>query len=106
DPIGMLFRRALLKKRLGIGAVDVSLQNDRTVVNAAQRAVGDGEVVIREIELRVAALRKKNLVGIGDLDVAARCLERQRILHQKRLRMPRISLLKSAPARAAVSMTS
>ena len=103
DPVGMLLRRALLKKRLGIGPVHVSLENDGTSGDSAQRAVGDGEVVLRQVELRVARLRKKDFVGIGDRDFAAGRFEDH---DAKRSRIPTIKRLKSAPARAAVSITS
>jgi hypothetical protein len=37
-------------------------------MRASQRAIRDGKVVLDEIELGMARLRKKNLVGVADRD--------------------------------------
>jgi hypothetical protein len=75
DPVRVLLGSALLEERLGVGAVDVALQDDRPAGDPAKRAVGDREVVPREVELRVARLREEDLLGIRDDDLAAGGLE-------------------------------
>lgn len=54
---------------------------------AAQGAIGDGEVVVNEIELAVAGARKEDLVRISDRDLAAVDLE-HRPFHRLRPSMP------------------
>src|SRR5262249_27478593 len=58
DPVRMLLRRPLLKKRFPLGSIHVALEHDRSRRDASQRAVSDGVVVANEIELRVARARK------------------------------------------------
>src|SRR5690242_6759776 len=67
----MAFGRALLKERLALGAGDVALEDERPAGDAAQRAVRDGGIVLREIQLRVPGSRKKDLVRVGDRHLAA-----------------------------------
>ena len=55
--------RALLVEELALGPVDVALQRHRAIAHAAQRAVGDGEVVADELELRDPGLGKYSLSG-------------------------------------------
>src|SRR6185312_6872127 len=57
DPAGPVGRRALLKTRLAVDAVDVALHRHRPAPGTAQRAVGHGQVVAHDVELRVAGLR-------------------------------------------------
>ena len=52
---GPRLRRALLVEELAADAVRIAHEHVRPSAGAAQRAVGDGEVVAREIELGVAA---------------------------------------------------
>jgi hypothetical protein len=70
DPAGPVGRRALLKKRLAVDAVDVALHRHRPAPGPAQRAVGHGQVVAHDVELRVAGLREIDLVGAGDAHLA------------------------------------
>ena len=73
QPLGPLVRRALLVERLGLGAVDESLEDERPIANAGDRARRDGQIVLHELELRELGLaREVRLVRIGDLDVAPR----------------------------------
>ncbi len=64
------FGRALLEEELAVGAVGVAHQHVRPPARAAQRAVRDGEVIAREIELGVAGLRKQHLARVRDRDLA------------------------------------
>ena len=54
DPGGPRSRRALLVEELAVDAVRIAHEHVRPAAGAAQRAVGDGEVVAHEIELGVA----------------------------------------------------
>ncbi len=85
DPVGVLLRRALLVEGLALRAVDISLQDDRTPGDPAQRAVRDREVVLREVELRVARAREEDLVGVRDRDLAAGGFENGRLRHAESL---------------------
>ena len=71
DPVRPVVRRPLLEEGLAGGAVDEALQRHRPAADAAQRAVGDREVVLHEVELRVARLREVDLGRVGDRDLAA-----------------------------------
>ena len=66
DEVGQVLGRALLEEGLSGGAVDEPLQRHRPVTGAAQRPVGDRQVVVHEIELRVAGRREVDLPGVGD----------------------------------------
>ncbi len=68
---GPRLRRALLVEELAVDAVGIAHQHVRPAAGAAQRAVGDGEVVAHEIELGVTGLGKENLAGIADRDFCA-----------------------------------
>ena len=71
QPVGTLLRRALLIERLALGAVDEALEHDRPIANAVERAVGDREVVLHEVELReLDVSREVRLVRIRDPDLA------------------------------------
>ncbi len=66
DPVGTRGRRPLLEEEVALGAVDEPLQRHRSSGDAAQRSVGDGEVVADEVELGVAGRREEDLVGVRD----------------------------------------
>ena len=63
DPLGPVLGRPLLEERLARGAVDEPLERHRPAAGAAQRPVGDREVVLDEVELRVAGLREVDLAA-------------------------------------------
>ena len=54
DPVGRVVGRPLLEERLLGDPVDEPLERHRPAADAGQRPVGDGEVVLDEVELRVA----------------------------------------------------
>ena len=59
DPVGRLSGARFWKNGSPVGAVDEALERHRPAAGAAQRAVGDREVVRDEVELRVARSRGK-----------------------------------------------
>ena len=68
---GPLRGRALLVERLALSAVDVALQHDRTIADAAERAGRDREVVADEVELGEFGLGGEiQFVGMGNPDLA------------------------------------
>ena len=71
DPVGPRLGRALLVEELAADAVGIAHEHIRPPAAAAQRAVGDAEVVVDEIELRVAALGEQHLARVRDRDRAA-----------------------------------
>ena len=71
DPRRPRCRRALLIEELAVDAVGIAHEHVGPAAGAAQRAVGHREVVAREVELRVARLRKQHLARIRDRDLAA-----------------------------------
>ena len=71
DPFGPLLGRALLEERLLRDALHEPLEHHRPAADAAQRAVGDGEVVVHEVELGDAGLGEHDLVGVRDAHLAA-----------------------------------
>src|SRR6185436_4168429 len=66
DPVGSRGGRALLEEELALGAVHVALQRHRAAGDAAERALGDREVVGDEIELGVSGLGEVDLVRVRD----------------------------------------
>ena len=70
DPRRAVLRRALLEEEFGVDAVGIADQDVGTAARAAQRAVGDAQVVANDVELGIAGLRKEHLARIGDDDVA------------------------------------
>jgi hypothetical protein len=72
DPVRMLLGRSLLKERLTPSAVHVTLEYERATGDSSQRAACNRGVVFRQVELRVAGLRKEDLVRVGDRHLAAR----------------------------------
>ena len=75
DPVGPVLRHALLVDRLALGAVRVPLQLRRPLVEHPHDALADGEVVLDEVELRLAARAEEDLVRIRHLDGALPDLE-------------------------------
>ena len=55
-------------ERLSFGAVDETLENNRTILNSGDRARCNGQIVACEIELRDSCMRKIQLVGMRDAD--------------------------------------
>ena len=63
--------RALLIERLALGAVDESLENDRTVPDPTQRARRDRQVIAHQIEFgQLRLLREIRLVRMRHADLA------------------------------------
>ena len=73
--VGPRLRRALLVEELAVDAVRVAHQHVGPAAGAAQRALGDREVVAHEVELGVLRLRKQHLAGVRDRDLAAADLQ-------------------------------
>jgi len=71
DPFRPRLGRALLKEGLAAGALDEALERHRPPVDPANRALGDGRVVVDELELGVPGLGKEDLARVGDDDLAA-----------------------------------
>jgi hypothetical protein len=67
DPLRTLFRHALLVDRLALGAARVALQLSRPLVERADDAVADREVVLHVIELRLPARGVEDLAGVRHL---------------------------------------
>src|SRR5947209_11486326 len=67
----MLGRRSLLEERLVLRAVYVALEHDRPPRNPAERSLGHRQIVLYQVELRVAGVWKEYLVRVGDHHVAA-----------------------------------
>ena len=65
QPVGPLVRRALLVERLALGAVDESLEHDRPIADAGDRARRDGQVVVHELELRELGRRARSTACPG-----------------------------------------
>src|SRR5437588_7267282 len=80
DPLGALLRHALLPDHPAADALRLALELARTLVQRAHDPVPDADEVLHEIELRLAARRKVDLVWIGDLDRALPDLK----LHERR----------------------
>jgi hypothetical protein len=76
DEVRALLRRSLLKDRFLGDALDEAFQDHRPTMDAAQRAVGDREVVIDQIELRDAQIVEHHLVRMCDGQLATVHLQR------------------------------
>ena len=57
QPWRPLSGRTLLIKRLTLGAVDETLQNNRTILDSGERARRNGQIVAHKIEFRDSRLR-------------------------------------------------
>ena len=69
QPGGPILRCALLIKRLRLGAIDKTFQNDRSILNPRQRSRSDGEIILNKFELGDFYLRRKiQLLRVRDLD--------------------------------------
>ena len=75
DPVGPLLRGALLEDGFLVDPLDEPLEDHRPPGHSAQGAVGDGQVVVDQVELGEAGLPVRvwedHLVGVGDLDLAS-----------------------------------
>src|SRR5437764_15062689 len=72
DPGRPRFRRALLEEELAADPVGVAYQYVGPAPGPTQRAVGDGDVVAYEIELRVLRLRDEHLGRVRGGDLPSR----------------------------------
>ena len=72
---GPVVGRALLEERLLLGAVHEALERHRAPAHPHQRAVGHGEEVADQVQLRVPGAREVDLVRVADRDLAAADLE-------------------------------
>ena len=70
DPRRPRLGRALLEEELAVDAVRIAHEHVRPAARAAQRAVGDREVVVHEIEFRVPGAREEHLLRVGDRHLA------------------------------------
>ena len=72
---GPFFRRSLLKDRLLVDALDEPFQDHRAPGDAAQRTVGDGQVVADQVQFGVAGspalTGKTTLSGWVTVDLAS-----------------------------------
>ena len=75
DPVGMRLGRALLVEGLALGALHIAFEDDRPRLDPSQRRVRDRQVILRQVQLRVADLREEHLFGVRDRDIAARRLQ-------------------------------
>ena len=66
EPFRPRRRSAFLIEEVGVHAVRVTHEHVRPSAGAAQSAVGYGEVVPREVELRMTGLRKQDFGGIRE----------------------------------------
>ncbi|HZA33497.1 MAG TPA: non-homologous end-joining DNA ligase [Vicinamibacterales bacterium] len=71
DPLGARVGRTLLVEELAVDAVGVAHQHVRSISRRAQRAVGDGQVVLRHVQLGVTRLGKQHLTRIRDSNVSS-----------------------------------
>ena len=75
DPVRSVFGRSLLEERLALSAVDEAFEGHRPTGDAAQRTVGDREVVVDQVHLGVAGLGEVDLVRVRHRDFSAAALE-------------------------------
>ena len=68
EPLGRVVGDALLEERLSFGAVRVALHEHRASAHRAHHRLGDGEVVVDEVELGLVALGEQDLARAGDAD--------------------------------------
>src|SRR5690606_13981450 len=70
QPGGTVCRRALLKEVLALDAVDIALEHDGPVGDAAHRALAHGQVIAHQVKLGDAGGGKIDLAGARDRDLA------------------------------------
>src|SRR5207244_980641 len=66
DPIGRALRQALLVDLLAVDPVRVPMQHARSVAQGPHDSVANSDVVLREIQLRLATGREIDTVGVAD----------------------------------------
>ncbi len=71
DPLRPVVRRPLLEERLPRRAVDEPLEGHRPPTGTAQRAVRHRQVVLHQVQLRVAGPREVHLARVRDGHLAA-----------------------------------
>ncbi len=74
EPVRPLLRGPLLEEEVAAGAVRVALEGHRPAASAAQRAVGDRDVVAHDLKLRdraAGSIREVDFVRVGDGHLAA-----------------------------------
>src|SRR5207244_4000315 len=64
EPLRRLLRHSLLEEEVAAGSVDEALQGGGPLAQVDQRRVRGLEVVVGEVELRVARLREEDLVRV------------------------------------------
>ncbi len=69
-PIGSRLRCSLLVEELPINSIRIPYEHIRPVTRRTQRSLADRDVVLRDIELRIAGLREKYLARVRDRHVA------------------------------------
>ena len=100
DPVRPRLGRPFLEERLAFGAVDETLESHRPAARPAQRAIGDREVVVDHVDLRVTRLREVDLLRIADRDDLAADIQLERLLgHVSRLRAGGPPRARPAPCR-------
>src|SRR6516162_9146457 len=71
DPLGALLGGPLLEEWFTRGAIDIAFEHDRPPRDATQCALRDRRIVLHQVKLGVASLRKEWLVGVRDHDLTA-----------------------------------
>ena len=72
QPRGVLRWRALLIERLTFGAIDVSLEDKRTVPDSCERARRDRQIVANQVQFReLCLLREIQLARVSNTDLAS-----------------------------------
>ena len=92
--------RALLVEELAVDAVRVADENVGAPAGVLQGAVGHAQVVLDHLQLRDTGLGEVDLVGVGDGDLLAGDVERDR----GRLGGHAIRISRASPSRAVASI--
>ena len=87
QPLGRALGHTLLEERLAAGAVGEPLQQHGTTAHRGHDGRLDGQVVLDQVELRVAAFLEEHLAGTRQRDLVAGQAEHDRAVVSRRFRL-------------------
>ena len=88
QPVRRRVGDALLEERLAAGPVRVALEQHRPALHRRHDRLLHPQVVVRQVELGLPALREEHLVGAGDRHLVPRRLEGHGVVVAHRPIMP------------------
>src|SRR5690606_17714222 len=99
DPVGTLLRGTLLIEECALDAVRIAYEHVRASPCGVQRAVGDGQVVAHDVELRMPGRGKQHLARVRHGHLAACRYDQLRLGRSRHRGAPSDAVSPSASSR-------